>query len=267
MLTYISIAMLIVAILYPLLFIVSSAIKTNDEIYSNPFGFASDPNWAVFERILIHDEFYRNIFNSVYYAVTTTALSAIVCFLAAYAITRMKWKLRFGFLAMLLTGILVPNNAVVLPLFVLTRRIGFSDPRITLVLVFTAFSLPRTVFILAGFLRDLPRSLEEAAVIDGCNIWQAMAYIVAPVVKPAIATVSIFNFLLVWNDLLLSLVFIREIDGMTVQVGLRRFQGLYETDYPTLLAAVTLVIVPIMVAYVFLQKNIITGMTAGASKG
>ena len=256
-----------VSILYPLLFVILASLKTDTEIFINPFGLPEAANWGIYKGLLVNKGFYVNVLNSLYYATSTMMVSALICFLGAYAITRMKWKLSGLFLAMLMIGIMVPENAMVLPLYVLLQRFGISNPRIALIFVFTAFSIPRTIFILTGFLQDVPRSIEEAAVIDGCSIWKVMFRIVFPLLKPAFATVCIFNFLQVWNDLFISLIFITANTEKTIQLGLLKFQGDHFTQYTILLAAVAITIIPIMIAYFIFQKNIIKGMTAGATKG
>ena len=266
-LKYIILAGVVISILYPLVFIIMGSLKDNTQIFTNPFGLPSAPNWHVYYKILVKNRFIVNVGNSLYYSTTTTIFTLMICLLAAYAITRMKWKLNGVFLGMLMVGIMIPGNAMILPLFVLTRKIGLSEPMITLVLVYTAGAIPRTLFILSGFLKSIPRGIEEAAVIDGCNIWQVIFKIVTPVMLPAIATVCIFNFLSTWNDLLMSLIFISESSKMTIQTGLLMFQGIYKTDYGTMLAGVVVTILPVMIIYVLLQKQIIAGMTAGALKG
>ena len=233
----------------------------------NPFGLPRDPDWSVYRRVLIDGKFYVNLANSLYYSAFATVLSSIVCILAGFAIVRMRWRASGLYLAILMLGIMIPIDSMILPLYVIIRKAGLNTPKITLVLIYGAFSLPRTIFIITGFLKDIPKSIEEAAIIDGCTIWQVLRQIIIPIIQPAIATAAIFNFLNVWNDLLISLIFISDVKEMTIQTGLMKFQGTYETQYAVMLAGVTIVVLPIMLVYVLLQKRIIEGMTAGATKG
>lgn len=256
-----------IVIIFPLLFIVLASLKTQSEIFLSPFSLPQNPDFSIYKTLLIEKGFVYNILNSLFYAVTTVVVSAMVCYLGAYAISRMKWKLSKVVLALLLLGLMVPQHSMVLPLYVVMQKIGIDSPRISLILVFTAFAIPRTIFIFVGFLQDISRSMEEAAIIDGASIWKVIFMIILPMIKPALATVCIFNFLQVWNDLFIGLIFITDNAQKTIQLGLLQFQGLYETQYNILLAAVSVAIIPIMVVYAFFQKNIIKGITAGAIKG
>ncbi len=264
---YILLTIAAISVIYPLVFIVFGSLKTETELFAYPFALPQSPNWKVYYDVLFTNKFMVNIANSLYYSVCSVVLSLLVCYLASYGISRMRWKLSGVAMGILMIGIFIPLEAMILPLYLTTREMGMSNPRMSLPFIYAAFSLPRTIFILIAFLRDIPRSLEESAVIDGSSIWGAMFRIIMPVMKPAVATVCIFNFLGVWNDLFLSLIFISKNSQMTIQTGLLKFQGVHSTQYANLLAGVVIVIVPILIVYVFFQKYIISGMTSGAIKG
>jgi raffinose/stachyose/melibiose transport system permease protein len=146
-------------------------------------------------------------------------------------------------------------------------KLGFREPKIALPLVYVAFSMPITVFIVAGYLRSIPRALEESAVMEGASIPRCFFTIVLPVTKPAIATVLIFNFITIWNDFFAALVFINRDADKTIQLGIAGLKGVFVTQYSDLLAAVVVAIVPSVIVYALLQDKIVEGMTAGSLKG
>lgn len=256
-----------IAVIYPIFFVFILSFKTSDEIFLKPFSFPDKIRFSVYLEVLFKFKLAQNMMNSLYYAFTSVLLTLAVCLLAAYAISRMKWKLSKTFMSLLLTGILVPFHSMVIPLFITVSKLGINEPKVILVLLFTAFGIPTTIFILVSFLQDIPRSIEESAVIDGCSIWRLIRSIIIPLMKPAIATVCIFNFLNSWNDLLLSIIFINKDSDKTLQMGIQTFQGAYMSRYDYILSSVVIAVIPTIVIYIFLQSKIIEGITAGAVKG
>ena len=256
-----------IAILFPLYFLVVSSLKNDNEIFLNPFGLPKNFLWENYREVFINFKLFINMLNSFYYAFFGVLLVVIVGVLASYAIVRMRWKLSNKVFALLMTGMLVPMHSVILPLYLSVRRAGITSPRIVLALIFAAFALPRTIFILSGFLKDLPRTIEEAAVIDGASLIRIVVSIVIPMLKPAIATICIFNFLTIWNDLLIGLVFITKDIDKTLQLGILKFKGDYVTMYNYVITAILIAIAPTITVYLIFQKRIISGITAGAVKG
>ena len=256
-----------IAILFPLYFLVVSSLKNDNEIFLNPFGLPKNFLWENYREVFINFKLFINMLNSLYYAFFGVLLVVIVGVLASYAIVRMRWKLSNKVFALLMTGMLVPMHSVILPLYLSVRRAGITSPRIVLALIFAAFALPRTIFILSGFLKDLPRTIEEAAVIDGASLIRIVVSIVIPMLKPAIATICIFNFLTIWNDLLIGLVFITKDIDKTLQLGILKFKGDYVTMYNYVITAILIAIAPTITVYLIFQKRIISGITAGAVKG
>lgn len=264
---YLFLGIYAILILYPIFFILLSSFKDNQDIFTNPWGLPKVFNWLVYFEVWVKFDVQTYLFNSLYYASMGCLISMLVCTMAAYAISRLKWKLSKPVLGFFLLGLMVPIHAALVPLYVSVSKIGLKNPRITMVGIFVAFSIPTTIYILTGFLESIPRAMEESAVIDGCNIVRVFASIVVPLLKPALATITIFNFLSMWNDLLFGLVFINNEKQKTLQLGIMKFQGQFATRYSYLLAAIVITIIPSIAAYIILQDRIIKGMTAGAVKG
>lgn len=256
-----------VNILFPLYFLLISSVKNDNEIFLNPFGMPSEILWENYSTVLFKYNLIINMANSLYYAVCSLLLITAASIMASYAITRMTWKLSKPAFALLLTGLLVPMHSVIIPLYISVRKIGITSPRLVLIGIFSAFALPQSIFIVSGFLKDLPRTVEEAAVIDGASVFKVITRVVIPMIKPAIATICIFNFLTIWNDLLIGLIFINRDIDKTLQLGIMKFKGDYVTIYNYVLAGIMVAIIPSITVFLFFQKKIIAGITAGAIKG
>jgi raffinose/stachyose/melibiose transport system permease protein len=264
---YIFFSIYALIILYPIWFVLLSSFKDNNDLFSNPWGIPKVFFWQNYTEVLFKYDLKTNFFNSLTYSTIGCVVSLIVCAMAAFALTRMKWKLSKLTMVFFLLGLMVPIQSALVPLYILVTKLGFSTPRVNIVSIFVAFSIPTTIFILASFMRSIPRELEEAAVIDGCSIPKAFWNIILPMTKPAIATVTILNFLNIWNDLMFGLIFLNNEADKTLQLGIMRFQSNYGTRYGYALVGIIIAIVPSILIYAVLQDKLVKGMTAGAVKG
>jgi raffinose/stachyose/melibiose transport system permease protein len=185
--------------------------------------------------------------------------------MAAYVLAR-KWKNPL-LLAYFTLGIMIPLQAIVIPSFLIIRNIGLINTRTGLILVYTVSGLSFGIFVLTGFLRTLPCEIEEAALIDGSGFSQTFFRIILPMAKPAMASVGILSFLQYWNEYLFASVLIAKQEYKTLTQGIMALRGPYTTDYGMLTAGLALAIIPLIIVYILLQKQVIEGMTAGAVKG
>jgi len=264
---YLFMGIITVVYLYPLVWVLINSLKSNTELFARP--------WSLPERFMWNNYIYawntgrigRYMLNS--FIVTTISLifAILLSSMAAYGIKRMKWKLSGFVLILFLAGTMIPIHAVVIPLFINFSKLHLTNKLISLILPYITFAFPTTIYILSGFFGTIPREVEEAAVIDGCSIWKVYIRIIMPIAKPAIITVSIFNVVFMWNELLVALVFISDSNLMTLPVGLTAFTGQYTTNYPPLLAAIFLAILPSIIIYSLFNSQIVAGMTVGAIKG
>ena len=255
-----------VMIVYPLLFTLMSSFKTNQEIFSTPWALPRSLSLHFYIRLFTEFNMQSYLLNSLFYATVVCLVGLVVTTTAAYAIGRMRWKLSKVALGLLMTGLMVPMHAIIVPLYILTTRIGVTN-RMALMLIFITNTIPVSTFMIIGFLKGIPREIEESAVIDGCSIPRAFVSIVCPMLKPTLATVTIFNFLSVWNDLLLSLIFLNEETQKTLQLGIVRFKNAFYTDYNILLSGIIVGVLPSILVYLFMSEKIISGISAGAIKG
>lgn len=266
-LKYIVLGLFTILCLYPIVWLFLSSFKTNEELYSNPWGVPAMFRLDNYIQAITEGHILQYFGNSVIIALTAVAVAAVLSCMASYAICRMDWKLSRLTLNVFLLGMMIPVYAMIVPLFSMFNTMGLLNSRWAVIIPHIAISFPMAIFIMSGFMGAIPRELEEAAVMDGCNIYQIFFKIIVPIAKSSIVTVAVVNFINVWNDLLLPQIFLTDSSKMTLPVGLTEFQGRYSTNYVAEIAAVLITIVPSIVVYIWLHKHIMEGMVAGAVKG
>ncbi|MFD0870772.1 MULTISPECIES: carbohydrate ABC transporter permease [Paenibacillus] len=256
-------------ILYPFLFVLFSSVKTgNQEIAANPFGFPTSFQWENYVTAWVNAKISTYFFNSLYIGVLSSVLSIFFASLLAFAVTRMRYnKLSALLFQFVLLGMLIPNNALLLPIYGLMRKLDILNTHWALIVPYVANAIPFSVIILAAFMRSLPSEIEEAAVMDGLSAKGIFARIVIPLTIPAIVTVFIINFLGNWNEFLLANFFLSEDALRTLPVGMVGFRDAYNTNYAQMSAGIVFSVVPVLVIYAILQEKIIEGVTAGSVKG
>lgn len=263
---YLFAILMLVIFLYPLYFVVISSIKSDTEIFNNPFIPNLEFQFDNFRRAIEMGNIGRQFANSMVLACGTVALSAILSSMIAFALSRLRFKGQEAVRVYFVMGLMVPIQSIIVPLAFAVNTFGLRDNYILLIMLYTAFHMPLSIFVVTGFMTNLPASLEEAAIIDGSSIYGVFLRIVLPLVKPAIATVSIFVFMYTWNDLLTAMIFIGRADLRTISVGLLNFVGAHNSDYGALMAAILFAIMPPFLMYILMQENVVKGITSGANK-
>ncbi len=253
--------------IFPLLWMFGASLKEQNEVFSN---LSLIPHaWKFMNYVTAWNvgSFGIYFFNSVFYTVVTLGLSLFLASMAAFVFARYRFLGRNLMYFLFIGALMIPIPGAFIPLYVLLIKLGLADTRLGLILPYTNAALALAIFILKTFFENIPKEMEEAAVIDGCNRFDLYWRIFLPLAKPAIATVSIFTVLAVWNEFLLALIIINNRMLMPIQRGIMVFQGEHLTDYPLLMAGLTIATVPLLIIYFFLSKYIIKGITAGAVKG
>lgn len=265
-LSHIFMGIYVLLIFYPLFNMVISSLKTTREIFQSPFGFPEKMLFENYKSVWIDRGFGVYFKNS--FIVTAVAMAFVILLgsMASYGVSRYKYKLRTWIYMVFLSGIMLPLKVAIIPLFLIVKNLGLMDTHLSIIMVFIAMGLPSTVFILSGFMKTIPLDLEYAARIDGCNDWGIYCRIVMPVTQSAIALVTIYNAVPIWNDFFFPLVFIQSNRLKTLPVGLSTFFGQYSTNWSLLFAGLSIAILPMLILYVFMSKYFIRGMTAGAIK-
>lgn len=254
-------------VVIPLVVVVSGTFKTTQELFSSPFGPPASLDLTNYRTVLGEQDLAGAFRNSLLVTVTSVLLTLLLGSLAAFGVSRIVGWRGLGIYGLLVLGLAVPAQANMIPQFVLFDALGLTDSLVGLVLINIVIGLPVTVFILTGFMRTLPREIFEAAAVDGANPWRLYRSIVMPLSLPSLGAATIFLFVIQWNELLHPLLFIRDPGKRTLPLALLEFQGEYLTDYPLLFAGVLVASAPIVLAYLFLQRFFVAGMTAGAVKG
>ncbi|MEU5995996.1 carbohydrate ABC transporter permease [Spirillospora sp. NPDC047418] len=254
-------------IVVPLLYAVISGFKTTGDLTADPFGLPDHWQVSNYTGILSSGDFWRQIGNSVMIAIATTLITVAVAAMAAFAFARYAFRGREFFFTLFAMGLMFPPAVAVLPLFVLLRSFGLLDNPLGIVLPQAAFALPVTIIILRSFFRTIPAELEEAAIMDGCSRFGFFWRILLPMARPALGTVSVLAIVTSWNNFFLPLLVLADPKWQTIPVGIQQFQGQYSTNYALVIAYIVLAMVPALAFYAVAERQLIGGLTAGATKG
>ena len=267
--TLIHILLISVAVtcVFPLLWMVGSALKTQQAVFSDMSIIPRHPVWSNFYSAWTKGGFGIYFLNSVVYTVTVVFGIVIISSLAAFAFSRLRFPGKNFIFYIFLAAMMIPLPGSFVPLYVLMTKLHLVNTRIGYILCMINVGLSFSIYLLKTFFDKMPTALEDAARIDGCSklgIWWNVAL---PLAKPAIAVIIIFNSLNVWNEYILATLIFSSKSLMPLQRGLMIFQGTHITEYPLLMAGMTITVLPIILVYLFMQKHIIKGITAGAIVG
>lgn len=220
-----------------------------------------------FARVIDDGGFGVYLRNSLIVAGITVVVSALVALLAAVAVARFTFRFRTSVLVMVLIVQMVPLEALVIPLFLQARTLQMLNSLLGLSIVYLAFSLPFAIWTLRGFVAAVPKEIEEAAYVDGASWGRMFWSILVPLVAPGVVATSVFSFITAWNEFIFALTFMSDSANYTVAVGLQQYFGENATDWGAVMAASTLITVPVLVFFVLVQRNLSSGLAAGAVKG
>lgn len=261
--------LMIVAItcLFPLIWMVVSSFKTQDTIFDMTSFFPSDFRFENYSEAWRGGNFGQYFANSIIY--TSFTIFGIVAFssLAAFAFSRLEFPGKDFLFYMFIGVMMIPIPGAFVAIYVILNKLGLVDTRLGYVLPQINAGLPLGIYMLKTFFDKIPKELEDSAKIDGCNKWQIYWHVALPLTKSAIAVIIIFNALSAWNEFLLAKLILSSPDKMPLQVGLLKFQGEVLSEYPQLMAGMTITIIPIILFYICMHKYIIKGIMAGAVKG
>ena len=251
----------------PLLWLVISSFKTNLELLTSAFSLPAAWQFGNYVNAVRVAGLPRLFVNSLIVASLSMALNLAFCSMAAFVLAREWFRGRELVLNLIVAGVLVPVIALMVPYFRLITVTGLYDSLFGLALTYAAINVPVSVFLLHGFMRGVPRELEEAAVIDGCGFGGRYARVIVPLSQVGLVTAGTFVFLFSWNEFIYALLLTSSVAARTLQLGIRFFVSQFFTDYTSMFAAITLAIIPSILVYVLLHERIIRGLTAGAVKG
>ncbi len=252
--------------LFPLYWMFMFSLKDNKEIFgANPMGLPRAWQWGNYSKIFTAGNMGLYLLNSVIVTASTILLTLLLSAMATYAIVRMKWKLSKLVYNIFLVGMMLSVQAVMLPLYINLQPI--LSTHWALILPYVAFAMPQAILLMVGSLEALPKEMEEAAFIDGANIYRLFYVIILPMLAPILSTVAILTFLSSWNEYMLALVFISTDKLKTVTVGVNDMVGKYSTKWGVVGAGLTVATLPTLIMYALLSKNITNSLAMGAVKG
>ena len=262
------IAVITVMVVFPFVWMIILSFKTNTEIMTNPLALPQMFNIDNYKRAFEVLDYGKLYGNTIFVCLCSIVIELVITFFSSFVIARLHFneKIRNMLYGFLILGLSISPFILLFPVYKINTIFGFRG-RLALVLPYVATSISFNTLLLVAYLKNLPTEIDEAAIVDGCNIWQLMRRVILPMTKPVIATVVIFNVLYIWNEYPFASVMLRNVNDYTLSMGASFFKGKYTVDYGGIIASSVMIIIPELIFYGIFQKNIVEGMTAGAIKG
>jgi raffinose/stachyose/melibiose transport system permease protein len=264
---WLTMALLALFIIVPFYTTVLGGFKGIGELRTNPFGLPETWDAANFMSIILGPTLFRSLWNSLFVSLSTVALSILLASMTAFAFAHIRFFGSKFLMSFLLLGLLFPSATAILPLFIKMRDLGLLDKHLGIIIVQVAFSLSFSILLFHNFFKQLPKELVDAARMDNCGYLRIYWYVTLPLSLPIIATVGVFNFVGSWNSFLLPLIALNTDANYTWPLGIMQYQGEHGSDWPKILAYLTLTIIPAVIFFLAAQRYIISGLTGGAVKG
>ncbi len=258
----------LVMVLFPFYWMINTSLKPASEIFLSPPTFFSS-NWSLdaYVTVLIERPFARYFLNSLAVTLGTTVLSVTLAAFAAYGFTRFFPRGATPFIVFLLFTKMLPETLLIIPYFQLMSSVGLLNSYLALILAYSSFALPFSVWMLIGFFRSIPRDIDEAATIDGASYLQTFFLVILPLARPGLVAVALFTFLIAWNSYLWALVLTTDASMHVLSVGVANMVGEYRVQWNELMAAAVIAAVPVMLLFSLLEKHLVNAITSGAVKG
>lgn len=258
-------AILALSCVYPVFFAINNALKSNKGYILDRFGIAWQPTFDNFVQAWTRSNLDAYFLNSLIVTVGAVALLLVVSSLAGFALAVLRFPYRKLIFIVILASLMIPVQVVLVPFYQTIIGLRLLNTHVGLIISYTAFFLPFSVYLMTAFYSGLPRELVEAARIDGAKLLQVWWHVMLPMGKPALITLGILNTLYCWNDVLISLLVLQ--DKRTLMVGIAALRGEYTTNVPLLSAGIVLAAAPIVLIYIIFQRQIVSGIAVGAVKG
>ncbi|QNU68201.1 carbohydrate ABC transporter permease [Ruminiclostridium herbifermentans] len=251
--------------LFPLYWMVNLSFKSKSEVYDNPFGLPKEWVFSNYGDALEKFNFLRYLSNSVIYSIGTIIITILLGSMFAYCVSRMNWRFKNTALTYVSLGLIIPVQVVIIPLLIMVKNMGLKDTHLGLILPYSAFALSSCILMLYAFFRTLPKELEEAACIDGCNIYQTFFKVILPTIKPAIATQFALIFMNTYNEFFLAFILAANDNIRPLPVGLLNFfVSIGVSHWGQIGAAMVITSIPTVLVYLFGNEQIENALTAGA---
>jgi raffinose/stachyose/melibiose transport system permease protein len=264
---YIICIVVAIFVLVPILTAILGAFKTTAELENTPFSWPTVWHWENLAYVLSQNVFWQAIENSLIATISTVVLLLVVACPAAFVFARMPFRGREAAFNIILIGLLLPFTMVILPLYITLRNLQILNTLLAVILPQVAFGLPTTMLILRNFFKAIPGELEDATYIDGGTHIDFFWRVLLPLARPSLAVIIMYTAVASWNNYFLPLVVLNDPNLWTVPLGIMQFQGQHSTDWASVMAYVSLMMIPALIFYLFAERHLIAGLTAGAVKG
>ncbi len=261
------VAIFSISCVFPIVWLVYSSLKTQAEFSVNIISLPSHPQFANYLYVIQKYKIMGYFWNSLFSTVLSVAFIILLGVVIGYVLARFSFRGRNLLYVFFISGMLIPVQSFLIPLFIQFKSFHMLDNRFTLIPPYVAFGLPVAIFLFESYIKTIPVEMDEAACIDGCSVGRTMTRVIFPLCRPVLATVIILSFLASWNEFSFAMVLTKSEALKTLPVGLANFAGVYKVDYTKLMAALVISILPVIITYLLFYKKIIEGMTAGAVKG
>ncbi|MFI6490000.1 carbohydrate ABC transporter permease [Streptomyces sp. NPDC050564] len=259
---------LFVVFAFPVYWMFATAFKpTGDIIADDPVFFPTDVTFEHFKKAVDADHFWTLVGNSVTVTVLSVLLSLVIALLASFALARMRFKGRRGFIITFMIAQMAPWEVMVIAIYMIVRDGEMLNSLVPLTFFYMVMVLPFTILTLRGYVAAVPKELEESAMVDGCTRTQAFIKVIFPLLAPGLMATSLFGFITAWNEFPMVLILNKDIEAQTLPLWLSSFQTTFGDDWGATMAAASLFAVPILILFVFLQRRAVSGLVAGAVKG
>lgn len=257
----------VVLVFLPIVMLVFGSLKTRGEMVSRPYTLPIPPHWENYEKILSQSAFWGMLGNSIIVMLGTTIAVVFICSLAAFVFARMEFRTKGLAFNLFTLGLMFPINVAILPVYFVLRQMNLLDSLWGVILIQTAFQISGNILILRGFFTAIPAELQDAAYIDGCTTFGFFWRILLPLARPALSAVAALTMIVSWNDLLVPLIVLNKDKLWTLPLGTMQFQGQYGTDLSLVSAFIVISSLPTIIFYLIAERQIVSGLTAGAVKG
>lgn len=251
---------------FPFVFLLINSFKSMPEYLVNIWQIPSEIFFGNFERVL-KPEFLRYFINSIIVSVISVTIIVLVSSMISYAFAKMNFKGKNVLYFLIIAGMMIPVHTTLIPTFTLISQMGMTDRLSGLIGPYVSYNIPIAVFILTQFFKEIPRDIEEAAIIDGCTTIDVFRRIIMPLSGPALSTIVVYTFLNIWNEFINANVLIRTASQKTLPLGIREFYGAQTINIPAILTAILVGSLPVIIVYFSAQEKVVGGLTQGAVKG
>ena len=258
---------IVVICIFPLVWVLASSFKTNNEIMESAFSIPKTPSFIGYKIAMETAALHLRFITSLIVASSATVASLFIYTMAGYALARVDFPLKSAIFALLISSILIPTNAMIQPVYAVIKGLGLYDTKFALILVYTGFAMPVCLFLLRSYFLSIPDELEEAAYMEGASFFRTFWSIILPVAKPVMASCSVLTFLGAWNELLYALLLTASERNRTLPLTMKYFTQMFTFNFTPMFAALVVSILPAITIYIIMQEQIMGSVVAGSVKG